>query len=332
LEIMKKNIIFSILFIVVAGCAKTIKESRVENPAILRATKCIAVLPLENLSGKVMAGYKMAEIVSSEIITSKRFGVMEPIEVLKTLAAAKIPLTARIDSMKAQEIGMALGVDAVISGTLREFSFHGPFAELGEGAPVVSFELQLVDSSNGTTAWSGKVESIGKEAIDTSRNYLINHARNAVNEGISPLFESVNPRNIYIPCWRKPPPAVAATPSAPAQSTQQRPAAPPTSLKPTPVTAPAPQKTGPAKIELINASGKPTVVDIVGMTLLSNNHDLRKITDQKTPANTTAIYYKPGYDTEAQKIAGEIKKGLNIIRKDNLPNDVDIQIIAGKDF
>lgn len=331
--------IFVILGLIyfIGSCASSVKESRVESPDVLYRTNCIAVLPLENRTGKGMAGYKVAELVSSEIISSRAFGVMEPVEALRTMLSRKIAIPKEYDAGKAVEIGRAFGVDGVVVGTLREFSFKGPFAELNEGSPFVSFEIRLINTKNGVVVWSADMKSTGSEVTDVSKDYLVNFTRSSVKEALEPIFSPLGPRNIAMPCWKPKAPAVAAKPAQPETvATSQMPsttAAPSTTTKPAGATKPPTTqvKVGPARIELVNASGNARVVDNVGMTLLMNNHDLRKMSDQKTTANATVINYKPGFEAEAGKIMVEIKKGKTVSKPD-LPADVDIQIILGRDL
>ncbi len=343
--------IFAILglFYLISSCGTSIKESRIESPDLLYNTNCIAVLPLENRTGRGMVGYQVAELVFSEIISSRAFGVMEPVEALRTMRSNKIAIPQKYDTGKAVEIGRFFGVNGVVVGTLREFSFKGPFAELNEGNPVVSFELRLINTQNGAVVWSADMKSIGPEVRDVSKDYLVNFARSSIKESLEPILSQLGPRNIAMPCWKPQEPAVALR-SAPQQITTAPPARPPATAPAAPSTpeqaptvpqpvrkekvgAPStpPVKVGPARIELINASGNVKVMDNMGMTLLMNNHDLRKMSDMKTISNTTIIYYKPGYETEAGKIMVEIKKGRTQSKPD-LPGDIDIQIILGKDL
>lgn len=327
------------------SCASSVKESRVESPDVLERTNCIAVLPLENRTGKGMAGFKIAELVSSEIISSRAFGVMEPVEALRTMQSRKIAIPKEYDTGKAVEIGRAFGVDGVVVGALREFTFKGPFAELNEGSPVVSFELRLINTNNGMVVWSSDMKSTGSEVMDVSKDYLINFARSSIKEALEPMFSQLGPRNIAMPCWRPKAPVVATKPTQPESGAPIPPQSvtppSPVSVSPPPAKRPAtgtqppaisaPKKVGPARIELVNASGNVKTVDNVGMTLLMNNHDLRKMSDQKTTANATIIYYKPGFEEEAGRIMVEIKKGKTVSKTD-LPADIDIQIILGKDL
>ncbi len=340
--------IFAILglFYLISSCARSIRESRVESPELLERTNCIAVLPLENRTGRGMAGYQVAELISSEIISSRAFGVMEPVEALRTMQSNKIPVPQKYDTGKAVEIGRSFGVNGVVVGTLREFSFRGPFAELNEGSPRLSFELRLINTQNGAVVWSADMKSTGPDVMDVSKDYLINFARSSIKEALEPLLSELGPRNIAMPCWKPRAPAVAQKPAqqeVPAAPPATAPATPPAPVpappapqpagkgKAIPPSPPPPAKAGPARIELVNASGNAKVVDNVGMILLMNNHDLRKMSDQKTPSNTTIIYYRPGYEAEAGKIMVEIKKGRTQSKPD-LPGDIDIQIIVGKDL
>lgn len=347
---MKRFFVLLNLILFIYACGGTVKETRLYSPDALGRTRCVAVVPFENQTNKGMAGYQVAEILSSEVIASRAFGVMEPLEALRSMQKNKIPIPAKYEIGKAVDIGRSLGVDGIFVGTLKKFSFEGPFAELDEGAPVISFEVSLIDTSNGSILWSAKMEKKGGEVSGVSREYLISFARSSVKEALEPVLMELSPRDIPVPCWKPKAPVVASKPKKVAPPSQpSAPPAPPPAQPPTvavqPVSPPAPKvapspprqapkpavKSPPARIEVKNASGNPKAVDSVGMILLMNNHDLRKMTDQKTISDTTIIYYKPNFEAEAGRIMVELKKGKLMIKPD-LPGDIDIQIIVGKDM
>ncbi len=83
----------------------------------------IAILDFLDLKGNVTSlGRFVAEELTTRLVLTKRFDVIERQLLNKVLAELKLSASGLVDSSSAQELGSILGVSAVVSGTLSELT------------------------------------------------------------------------------------------------------------------------------------------------------------------------------------------------------------------
>ena len=110
----------------------------------------VAVIPLENLSQSQTAGRQATLILTTELLASETFGIVEPGETAKILGeiAAR---SAQYDLEQVKEIGKRLGAQALIFGTVSEISSA---RSGGASVPTVTVELRMVETETGVTVWA----------------------------------------------------------------------------------------------------------------------------------------------------------------------------------
>ena len=148
----------------------------------------IAVLPLENFTADGYASEKVRRIVISELLSCNR-DVTEPGEVTRLLREAKMKSPVNIRTSDLQKLGKALGVDAVITGSVEAFG-------IGRGVsvtyPEVTIDLRLVETSSGNIVWSMRHTSGGAgfwtRHLGSEGMSLSEAAGKAVKECIGTLF------------------------------------------------------------------------------------------------------------------------------------------------
>lgn len=91
-------------------------------------------------------------------------------------------------------------------------------------------------------------------------------------------------------------------------------------------------RTGLAKIEVLNGANKQGVASTVSEYLQSYGYNVTKIGDAKALANKTIVYdYSGGkYSALAEEIAGQLKAGLDT--KESKTSNIDIQVVVGADY
>jgi hypothetical protein len=150
--------------------------------------KRVAVLPLENFTSDVYASEKVRRIVITELLSCNR-DVIEPGEVTRLLKESKINSLGSIKTAEVQDIGKALGVDAVMMGSVESFG-------IGKGVsvtyPEVTIILRLVETSSGNVIWSIRNTSGGADFwtrhLGSEGLSLSEAAEKAVRESIRTLF------------------------------------------------------------------------------------------------------------------------------------------------
>ena len=116
------------------------------------AIKTVAVLPLANLSRDTMAGDRVREVFANLLLASGSLYVLPQGEVARGVTRAGVtnPMAPSKDEVIA--LGKALGAEAVISGTLKEY---GEVRSGTSAANVVSLNLELFETATGVVVWSG---------------------------------------------------------------------------------------------------------------------------------------------------------------------------------
>lgn len=146
----------SLLLVLLAAC------SGVPSPYYMNAAAppvrgmSVAILPFENLSTDPNAGTVIAQMTASELYARGLFKLMEETEARKRAADARIDLSQLGEATAAGQAAKALGVDAVLIGSVSEFRYqHGLKEE-----PTVSVSARLV-RADGTVMWATTRSSIG---------------------------------------------------------------------------------------------------------------------------------------------------------------------------
>lgn len=158
--------------LLLAGCSFGRINSRdfAQPGAALPAGSTVAVLPFENLTNHPNAGQIAADIVSTELYGVEGIRTVEVGRVRSRLSAAKpaadaaTPTASANDGqpdaapLDAQAAGRALGVDAVLAGSVSEYGYqHGLREE-----PVVGLNARLVRTSDGAVLWTSSQSEAGR--------------------------------------------------------------------------------------------------------------------------------------------------------------------------
>jgi hypothetical protein len=168
------------------GCANP-RAYRRPNADVGAVTR-VAVLPLESHTRDEKAGERIQGIVIAELLR-KGIDVMEPGEVTRTLSELKITSIGSLTSTDIQNLGEALRVEAVMTGSVVAY---GISKGVSVSYPDVSINLILYDVPSGdiiSTVWhtsSGPsfwTRHFGSEGITLSES-----AGKVVKEAIDVLF------------------------------------------------------------------------------------------------------------------------------------------------
>jgi len=116
----------------------------------IKTIKRIAVLPFENFTSNEYAAEKIRRAVIIELLR-RGIDVVEPGEVLKTLRDLKLTSIGSMTNSNVQDIGTALGVEAVLVGTVGAF---GISKGISVSYPEVSLKMTMLETAKGNIVWS----------------------------------------------------------------------------------------------------------------------------------------------------------------------------------
>jgi len=146
--------------VAIAGCAGP-GRLYVNPEADLAHYGRVAVIPLQNLAGDRHAGDRVTRALITELMIADAFRIVEPIEVLDRLAAAKASPepNGHVDPQKLREALSGLDVTGYLRGAVTEFDMRRTG---GEDLPVVSFDVELIDLETQTVVWRVSVARRGR--------------------------------------------------------------------------------------------------------------------------------------------------------------------------
>jgi len=144
--------LLGLLMALLAGCAggndRTYKNLNMNFAAV----QSVAVMPFANLTSDDDAAERVRDAFMGMLQATEAMYVLPPGEVKRGIARANIrsPETPTADEVKT--MAKIVGVDAVITGVLREY---GEVRSGQSQANLVSVSLQMLEVETGTVVWSG---------------------------------------------------------------------------------------------------------------------------------------------------------------------------------
>ncbi|ABK45469.1 hypothetical protein Mmc1_2978 [Magnetococcus marinus MC-1] len=161
--------------LLMVGCSMGTDRSFVLKDALPRQMT-VAVLPFENLSNNPNGGLIVAQLLSTELYHRQIFQQMEETEMRRLLTQNKVDMDRLSDVSLARKVGLMLGVDAVILGSVSELSYqHGLREE-----PAVGFNVQLLRVADSKVVWRGSQSLMGSGWL--RRESLIYTAQQAASQ------------------------------------------------------------------------------------------------------------------------------------------------------
>lgn len=120
--------------------------------------KSIAVLPMLNLSGNGEASYVVTNNLKKELKGKGWVLITPEQEVYRYLLKRRIRDTGSITRLVAREMGKVLGVDAVLLGSVSDFS-----GVESKSSVAVGVGARLVSTLDGSIIWADSKSYVGKE-------------------------------------------------------------------------------------------------------------------------------------------------------------------------
>lgn len=120
----------------------------------------LALLPLENLSGRAEFGDRLTRIVWTELGASPRWEVVEPGELDAALADARVRSSLALTRDQIQRVATRTGARWLVAGTIIEC---GQVRTPDGDVPTLALALRLIDGSSGRVRWTDQLTRSGED-------------------------------------------------------------------------------------------------------------------------------------------------------------------------
>ena len=163
--ILKITMFLLVLPFLVYGCGGT--TVRYMNPsANFSYVNKVAVLPFSNFSEDKYAAEKVRNALTVELMSRHAFDVLEHGEVSKVFnflreGSIEDARIVQVDKETMKLLGAKLGVQAIIMGSVNEYSAKGG----GFANNVVSISVKMLDAESGTILWQANTSEVGSGTL-----------------------------------------------------------------------------------------------------------------------------------------------------------------------
>lgn len=132
-------------FLLVGGCGGFSPKTYVRKDIDRGKIKKVAVLPLDSMCEDKLAGLKIRMALISELL-SKGVDVVEPGEVNNALINLNVQYIRSLTGEQIKAIGKKLGVHAILTGTVAEYSMQ---KGVRDSYPEISVNITMYDADTG---------------------------------------------------------------------------------------------------------------------------------------------------------------------------------------
>jgi TolB-like protein len=150
--------------LVASGCVSTAKRRYHDQDMDFGSIQRVAVLPLTNLSRDPAAGDRVRDVFANALLASSSIYVVPPGEVARVLSRTALMSPATLTTEEVMRVGSQLKVQAVITGTVKEY---GETRTSGSAsANIIAVSLQMVETASGKVVWSAASTKGGLSVTD----------------------------------------------------------------------------------------------------------------------------------------------------------------------
>ena len=150
------------VLLILAGCAGP--AAVYHDPEMdFSAVRSVAVLPFENLTNDKLAGERVRDMFINKLLATGAMYVYPRGEVARALARTEAANPTAPSAKEVEQIGAILRVDAIITGTVREYN------EVRSGTVtdnVVSVSMQMIEVRTQRIVWTASSTQGGISFLD----------------------------------------------------------------------------------------------------------------------------------------------------------------------
>lgn len=155
---------FSLAALAPACAGRRSAEVTYRDPRMdLSLVQKVAVLPFENLTTANTAAERVRDVFMTMMQATGSAYIIPPGEVARGVDRASVASATRPTTEDVVNLGKVAGVDAVITGVVREY---GEVRSGSSSAGIVSVSLQMMETQTGKVIWSASATRGGVDAAD----------------------------------------------------------------------------------------------------------------------------------------------------------------------
>ncbi len=159
--VLSKSSLIVLLCLCVGACAGTAKY---RDPNMdFGSLREVAVLPFANLTKEERAADRVRDVFMNALLATGGLYLLPPGEVTRGISRAQVDNRTSPTEEEVKRLGSVLGVDAVITGVVREY---GEARSGSASANLVSVSLQMFEVKTGKVVWSASSTKGGVTAVD----------------------------------------------------------------------------------------------------------------------------------------------------------------------
>lgn len=139
------------LALALCACAGVAPKQKYQDKAMdFASVKTVAVMPFVNLSREGQGAERTREVFCSMLLSTGALYVLPPGEVARGIVKAGVVNAATPSKDEVIALGKSLGVEAVITGVLKEY---GEVRSGNSAANAISVDVQMLETSSGKLVW-----------------------------------------------------------------------------------------------------------------------------------------------------------------------------------
>jgi polysaccharide biosynthesis protein PelC len=179
------------LAVTLGACGSGLRPTQFTHPRFnFGFVERVAVVPLENLTNDRSAGLRATRMILTELLASGAVEALEPGEVQAALNKIRRTGDGSLSSEQVIAMGQALGVQALILGTVTDSEV------LRTGAvavPVVTLDLRMLETETGSAVWAAthteKGGGLGARFLGTGAEPISETTRRCVRRTLATLLK-----------------------------------------------------------------------------------------------------------------------------------------------
>ncbi|MGB5161479.1 MAG: penicillin-binding protein activator LpoB [Thermoanaerobaculia bacterium] len=173
------------------ACSSSLPTTQFANPGFdFSYVQRVAVIPFANLSSDSQAGERATRLLITELLASGALDVVEPGEVQAAMRKMGSGRMTAPSSEEALGLGQALGVQAVVIGTVAQSEVMRFGSAL---RPVVTLDAQMIETDTGAIVWAAthteKGSTVGARLLGTGGEPLAETTRRCIQKLLDTLLD-----------------------------------------------------------------------------------------------------------------------------------------------